>query len=133
MIFPATASGSPTTSAPCGLTWASNCGPRRRRPAALLANPAERIAVRRPEDFARRLVGVGKETDVVDADRQFFRRVARLPAGLAIKLGELAERPRLSADDGQHKRQAEATARMTDCGVPPAPIQTGSGFCSGRG
>ena len=78
-----------------------------RRPAAFPADFGESFGITRKEIVNCLLCCFGDVTQGMDADLEFFGRMACAPAIFAIHIHEWTEPPRLPADDRDHQRQSE--------------------------
>ncbi len=87
------------------------------RPPSLFSDSIEELRVRRVEFVCSLFGGVGKKPDRMDAHIERFRRLARTPAGIPIKVDERAEAAGLAANDRNHqgnsKRADHADSRTT--------------------
>jgi len=73
------------------------------RPPSLFSDSIEELRVRRVEFVCSLFGGVGKKPDRMDAHIERFRRMARTPAGIPIKVDERAEAAGLAANDRNHQ------------------------------
>lgn len=77
------------------------------RPAALFADLGESVGVTGKKLFGGLLVGGGDVTESVYAHFELLRRMPGGGSGFPIEIDERAEASGLTADDGDHQRQAE--------------------------